>query len=117
MTIPLDISEAGRATATAYASDGKLALALRDGRVLVWAPNPQTDAKPQWETAKGRAVNALSWSADGQTLRTGDARGDLQWRDGNTGKLQKSLRLLPPAQNGETPSAVEWNAAGVIQKF
>ena len=116
MTIKLDIGEPGRATAVAYAGDGKLALGLRDGRVLVWAPNPQKDAKPAWETVKGRAVNALNWSADGQTLRIGNARGDLQWRDGNSGELQKTLRLLPPTQSGGASNWVQWNAAGIITK-
>ena len=111
MTIKLDIGEPARATAVAYASDGKLALALIDGRVLVWAPNPQKGAKPLWETAKGRAVNALSWSADGQVLRIGNARGDLQWRDGQSGNLQKTLRLLPAL--GENPNWVQWDATGV----
>lgn len=112
--IKLDIGETERAGGVAYASDGKLALGLRDGRVMVWAPNPQKDAKPIWETVKGRAVTALSWSADGQTLTIGNARGDLQWRAGNSGQLQKTLRLTPPSQNSETPNWVQWNAAGAI---
>lgn len=115
MTVKLDIGEPDRAAAVAYASDGQLALALRDGRVMVWAPNPTNGAKPLWETTKGRTANALNWSADGQTLRIGNARGDLQWRDGKTGQLQKTLRLTPPT-TGDTPNWVSWNAAGSIEK-
>jgi len=98
----------------AYAPDGKLAAGLGDGRVLVWPPNPGMTTTPLWETAPRDAVTALAWSHDGQRLWIGDHRGDLRARDGATGKLISSLRLLPPAAEGGPDRWMRWDGEGKL---
>ncbi len=105
-----------RATALAWNKQGALAAGFADGRVLVWAPYAESVPTPTWETAPGRAVTSLAWSQDGQTLSSGDERGDLKTRDGASGALQSTLRLMPPAKEGAPLAWIRWTSDGKITK-
>jgi WD40 repeat protein len=104
-------------TSLAFAPDGKIAAALRDGRVLVWPAAPTKESLPLWDTPATRAaVHSLTFSRDGKTLWVGDARGALLARDAQSGELQNTLRLLPPAQPDASLSWVAWDKSGKITR-
>lgn len=122
--------------ALAFSSDGSLAAGLQDGRVLLWKTQSQNGAlrevtwqakaqlwsaqqssgrAPFWETAATRfGVCVLCFSANGQTVWSGDARGALTARDAQSGQLLSVLRLLPSRTAMGAPSWVRWDKNGAV---
>jgi hypothetical protein len=95
---------------------GEIAVALQDGRVLLWKPDFTPDSVPAWETAPGRRIVTLAFSSDVKSLWTGDERGDLKVRDAASGQWIATLRLQGTKEGKSAPSWVQWNKAGSITK-